>query len=61
MLQELSDEISQIGLKMDNLKVKVIDITPISLDNVIIYDVEGYECLGATLQEPIQNDKSKTI
>ena len=44
MLQELSDESWQIGLKMSiaKAKVMVVDNTPINVNNVLIENVEGY-------------------
>ena len=43
MLQELSDESSQMGLKMNitKTKVMVVDNTPINVNNVLIENVPG--------------------
>ena len=43
MLQELSDESRQMGLKMNIAKTKVMVVvnTPVNVNNVLIY-VEGY-------------------
>ena len=48
MLQELSDESRQIGLKMNitKTKVMVVDSTPINVNNVLIENVPGYVYLG---------------
>ena len=48
MLQELSDESRQMGLKMNtaNTKVMVVDDTPINVNNVLIDNVQGYVYLG---------------
>ena len=48
MLQELSDESRQIGLKMNitKAKVMVVDNTPINVNNVLIENVPGYVYLG---------------
>ena len=48
MLQELSDESRQIGLKMNitKTKVMVVDNTPINVNNVLIENVPGYVYLG---------------
>ena len=48
MLQELSDESRQIGLKMNitKAKVMVVDNTPINVNNVLIEHVPGYLYLG---------------
>ena len=50
MLQELSDEIRRMGLKMNiaNTKVMVVDNTPINVNNVLIENVQGYVYLGNT-------------
>ena len=44
MLQELSDESRQMGLKMNitKTKVMVVDNTPINVNNVLIENVPGY-------------------
>ena len=44
MLQELSDESRQIGLKMNitKTKVMVVDHIPINVNNVLIENVQGY-------------------
>ena len=46
MLQELSDESRQMGLKMNitKTKVMVVDNTPINVNNVLIENVPGYTC-----------------
>ena len=66
MLQELSDESRQMGLKMNitKTKVMVVDNTPINVNNVLIENVPGYiRVLGTTLQpqgkEPGQRDTTK--
>ena len=66
MLQELSDESRQMGLKMNitKTKVMVVDNTPINVNNVLIENVPGYvRVLGTTLQpqgkEPRQRDTTK--
>ena len=48
MLQELSDESRQIGLKMNitETKVMVVDNTPINVNNVLIENVPGYVYVG---------------
>ena len=48
MLQELSDESRQMGLKMNiaKTKVMVVDNTPINVNNVLIENVPGYVYLG---------------
>ena len=48
MLQELSDESRQMGLKMNitKTKVMVVDNTPINVNNVLIEHVPGYVYLG---------------
>ena len=48
MLQELSDEIRRMDLKMNiaKTKVMVVDNTPINVNNVPIENVEGYVYLG---------------
>ena len=48
MLQELSDESSRMGLKMNIAKTKVmiVDNTPINVKNVLIENVQGYVYLG---------------
>ena len=48
MLQELSDESRQMGLKMNitKTKVMVVDNTPINVNNVLIENVPGYAYLG---------------
>ena len=48
MLQELSDESRQIGLKVNitKTKVMVVDNTPINVNNVLIENVPGYVYLG---------------
>ena len=48
MLQELSDESRQMGLKMTitKTKVMVVDNTPINVNNVLIENVPGYMYLG---------------
>ena len=48
MLQELSDESRQMGLKMNitKTKVMVVDNTPIHVNNVLIENVPGYVYLG---------------
>ena len=48
MLQELSDESRQIGLKKNitKTKVMVVDNTPINGNNVLIENVPGYVYLG---------------
>ena len=48
MLQELSDESRQMGLKMNitKTKVMVVDNTPINVNNVLIENVSGYVYLG---------------
>ena len=48
MLQELSYESRQIGLKKNitNTKVMVVDNTPINVNNVLIENVPGYVYLG---------------
>ena len=44
MLQELSDESRQMGLKMNTAKTKVVvvDNTPINVNNVLIGNGQGY-------------------
>ena len=44
MLQEVSDESKQMGLKMNitKTKVMVVDNTPINVNNVVIENVPGY-------------------
>ena len=65
MLQELSDESRQIGLKKNitKTKVMVVDNTPINVNNVLIENVPGYVYLGQHLQpqgkEPGQRDTTK--
>ena len=65
MLQELSDEIKRLGLKMNiaKTKVMVVDNTPINVNNVLIENVQGYVYLGQQLQpqgkEPGQRDTTK--
>ena len=48
MLQELSDESRQMGLKMNitKTKVMVVDNTTINVNNVLIENVPGYVYLG---------------
>ena len=48
MLQELSDESRQMGLKMNitKTKVMVVDNTPINVNNVLIENIPGYVYLG---------------
>ena len=48
MLQELSDESRQMGLKMNitKTKVMVVNNTPINVNNVLIENVPGYVYLG---------------
>ena len=48
MIQELSDESRQMGLKMNitKTKVMVVDNTPINVNNVLIENVPGYVYLG---------------
>ena len=48
MLQELSDEIRRMGLKMNiaNTKLMVVDNTPINLNNALIENAQGYVYLG---------------
>ena len=48
IVQELSDESRQTGLKMiiAKTKVMVVDNTPINVNNVLIENVEGYVYLG---------------
>ena len=48
MLQELSDESRQIGLKMNITKTKVMVVgnTPINVNNVLTENVPGYVYLG---------------
>ena len=48
MLQELSDESRQMGLKMNitKTKVMVVDNTPINVNNVLIENAPGYVYLG---------------
>ena len=48
MLQELSDESSRMGLKMNiaRTKVMIADNTPIKVNNVLIENVQGYVYLG---------------
>ena len=48
MLQELSDESRQMGLKMNitKTKVMVVDNTPINVNNVLIENVPVYVYLG---------------
>ena len=48
MLQELSDESRQMGLKMNitKTKVMVVDNTPINVNNVLIENVPGNVYLG---------------
>ena len=48
MLQELSDESRQMGLKMNitKTKVMVVDNTPINVNNVLIENVPGFAYLG---------------
>ena len=54
MLQELSDEIRRMGLKMNVAKTKVmvvdaalvVDITPINVNNVLIENAQSYVYLG---------------
>ena len=48
MLQELSGESMQIGLKMNIAKtnVMVVDNTPINVNNMIIENADGYVYLG---------------
>ena len=48
MLQELSDESRQMGLKMNitKTKVMVVENTPINVNNVLIENVPGYVYLG---------------
>ena len=47
MLQELSDESWQLGLKINIAKTKVTVVvnTPINVNNVLIGNVEGYVCV----------------
>ena len=54
MLQELSDESSHMGLKMNiaKKKVVVVDNTPINGTNVLIETVEGYVYLQIQGKEP---------
>ena len=49
VLQELSDESRQMGLKMNipKTKVMVVDNTPINVDNVLIENVQGH-CVPCT-------------
>ena len=45
MLQELSDESRRVGLSMNIAKTKVMMVaynTPISVNNVLIENVQGY-------------------
>ena len=44
MLQELSDESSRMGWKINNAKIKVmsVDNISLSLNNLLIENVEGY-------------------
>ena len=48
MLQQLSDESRQMGLKMSIAKKKmmVVDNTSVNVNNVLIEHVEGYVYLG---------------
>ncbi len=48
MLQELSDESRQMGIKINitKTKVMVVDNTPINVNNVLIENVPGYVYLG---------------
>ena len=50
MLQELSDESRQMGLKMNitKTKVMVVDNTPIHVNNMLIENVPYYMYLGNT-------------
>ena len=63
MLQELSDESRQMGLKTNitKTKVMVVDNTPINVNNVLIENVPGYVYLGQQPQgkEPGQRDTTK--
>ena len=51
MLQELSDESSRMGLKMNIAKTKVmiVDNAPINVNNVLIENGQGYVYLGKKL------------
>ena len=49
MLQELSDESRQMGLKMNIAKIKVMvedNTPPINVNTVFIENVEGYVYMG---------------
>ena len=65
MLQELSDESRQLGLKMNitKTKVMVVDNTPINVNNVLIEKCPRLRVLGTTPQpqgkEPRQRDTTK--
>ena len=61
MLQELSDESRQMGLKMNITKtnVMVVDNTPINVNNVLVENVPGYVDLGPQGKEPGQRDTTK--
>ena len=65
MLQELSDESRQRGLKMNiaKTKVMVVDNTPTNVNNVLIGNVEGYVYMGQHVQpqgkEQGQGDATK--
>ena len=56
MLQKLSYESRQMGLKMNTTKTKVmvVDNTPINVNNVLIENVEWYNYIQGVLGEAQQ-------
>ena len=65
MLQELSDESRQMGLKMDiaKTKVMVVENTPIKVNNVLIENAQGYVYLGQhySLKENNQDNEIQRL
>ena len=62
MLQDISDESKQMGLKMNiaTTKVMVVDVTPINVHNLLLENIEGYVYLvqGYSIME---NNQDKEI
>ena len=63
ILQELSDESRQMGLKVNitKTKVMVVDNTPINVNNVLIENIPGYVYLGGQHYSLKEKNQDKEI